>query len=84
MSDDVCVDGVVLLETLTEIEEEIRNNGHCQKEKARLYHELGSIHCLMGDQVQQETAWQRAVELDPQSTTFRQSLGSLKRLKVFT
>lgn len=87
MSEKEFVDGemiCVLLDAMTEIEGEIRNNGHCQKEKARLYHELGSIHCLMGDKSQQEAAWLKAVELDPQSETFRQSLVSLRGLKVST
>lgn len=85
MSENEFVDGemcLVLLETMTEIEGEIRSNGHCTKEKAKLYHQLGSVHGLMGDKTQQEVAWQKAVELDPQSEIFRQSLVSLRGLKV--
>ncbi|MBN1326042.1 hypothetical protein JW977_03650 [Candidatus Falkowbacteria bacterium] len=80
MSDSQFVDGemyFVLLDTLTEIEEEIRSNGHSNVEKARLFHQLGSIYGLMGEMNQQKFSWQKAVELDPQSKIFQQSLASL-------
>jgi hypothetical protein len=73
-----------LLKTLAEIEGEIRDNGHCQKEKARLLHQLGSIHGLMGDKAQQEASWQEAVKLDPDLKIYRQSLASLQTQKVST
>ena len=75
------VDGFILLATLAEIEEEIREK-QSPKEKASLYHELGSIHGLMGDKRQQEVAWQKALELDPESVIFQLSLVRLKGLKV--
>ncbi|MDD5340947.1 MAG: hypothetical protein PHC97_00755 [Patescibacteria group bacterium] len=78
------VDGemhLVLLQVLTEIEQEIRD-GRCPKEKASLYHQMGAILGLMDAREQQEVAWQKAVELNPRSETFRQSLTSLREQKV--
>ena len=71
-------DPVDILEVLQEVETEIRNDGICPQQKALLYHELGSIHGLMGDKNQQKGAWQKALELDPRSEMIMASLKSLK------
>ena len=74
----IVIDPAVILETITEIEEEIRNNGICSVKKAMLYHQLGSVHGLMGDKRQQKNAWQKALELDPANEMVRDSLKSLE------
>ena len=66
-----------VLSVLQEVENEIRRDGICTKEKALLFHQLGSIHGLMGEKKQQEFAWQQALKLDPGSEMIRASLKSL-------
>ncbi len=72
-----CVDPQQLLEVLEEVESEIRNNGIGSKEQAMLYHQLGSIHGLMGDSCQQQFAWRQAQKLDPENKIILSSLKSL-------
>lgn len=67
-----------ILLALEEVEKEIRNNGKCLKERAWLFHQLGSIHGLMGDLAQQKDAWEQALKLDPDNETLKASLKSLE------
>ena len=62
---------------LGEIQEEIRVNGTSPKEKALLFHQLGSVQGLLGNHQEQWAAWQQASELDPDSEMIRLSLQSL-------
>jgi len=68
----------ILLIVLHEIEEEIRTDGISQQKKALLYHQLGSVHSLMGDKEQQKFAWEEAKRLDPNNQMIKSSLKSLK------
>jgi hypothetical protein len=77
MAEQDLVDRTVILGVLQEVENEIRQDGVCPKERALLYHQLGSLWGLMGDRNQQRAAWQMAVDLDPQSEIFWQSLAIL-------
>jgi len=72
------VEAEILIAVLHEIEEEIRVDGICYQKKAILYHQLGSIHSLMGDKEQQKVAWQQAQKLDPDNDFIRNSLKSLE------
>ena len=67
----------ILIVVLNEIEEEIRNDGICSKEKAQLWHQLGAIHGLMGDHPLQKIAWEEAKKLDPKNQMILSSLKSL-------
>ncbi len=71
------LDPEVVLEVLSEIETEIRNNG-TDYQKALLYHQLGSVYGLMGEENQQKIVWQKGLELDPDNKIIRRSLKSLK------
>jgi hypothetical protein len=66
-----------LLLILTEIREEISANGVNSEEKASLFHQLGSVHKLLGNQEEQKTAWQQALQLDPDNFIIKTSLKSL-------
>ena len=68
----------LLIVVLQEIEAEIRADGVCHEKKAMLFHELGSIHGLMGDEEQQKAAWQQAQKLDPDNKIINASLKSLE------
>jgi hypothetical protein len=68
----------VLIIVLKEIEQEIRHDGICPKEKAQLFHQLGAIHGLMGDYPQQKFAWEEAKRLDPNNQMIKSSLKSLE------
>ena len=72
------IDQETLLIVLQEVETEIRLNGVNAKEKAQLFHELGSIHGLLGNDCEQQFAWQHALELDPDNIIVRKSLQNLK------
>jgi len=72
------IGGEVLIIVLKEIEQEIRNDGICPREKAQLFHQLGAIHGLMGDHPQQKIAWEEAKRLDPDNQMIQSSLKSLK------
>ncbi|OGY41434.1 MAG: hypothetical protein A2Y82_00765 [Candidatus Buchananbacteria bacterium RBG_13_36_9] len=67
-----------LLIILHDIEEEIRADGISQQKKALLFHQLGSVHSLMGDKDQQKFAWRQAEKLDPDNDFIRNSVKSLK------
>ncbi len=67
----------VLLMVLEEVEEEIRIDGVSLKTKASLFFQLGAVYGLMGDRLQQEFAWQKACQLDPQNEEIKKSLASL-------
>ncbi|MBD3360061.1 MAG: hypothetical protein GF365_05155 [Candidatus Buchananbacteria bacterium] len=62
---------------LTEIREEISANGESSQEKASLFHQLGSVYGLLGNQEKQKSAWQQALQLDPGNITIKTSLKSL-------
>jgi len=68
----------ILIIALKEIEQEIRHDGICPKEKAQLFHQLGTIQGLMGDYTQQKFAWEEAKRLDPNNQMIKSSLKSLK------
>ncbi|MFC1598477.1 hypothetical protein ACFL2U_00485 [Patescibacteria group bacterium] len=72
------IDQKTLLIVLEEVEQEIRVNGVNLKEKAQLFHELGSIHGVLGNTSEQQFAWQQALDLDPDNSIIRQSLQDLK------
>ena len=62
---------------LSEIQEDIRLNGVCPKEKALLLHQLGSVYGLLGNHQEQKNAWEQALQLDPHSRMIKLSLQSL-------
>jgi len=71
------VDQETLLIVLEEVKSEIRFNGICAKEKAQLFHELGSIHGLLGNSAEQRGAWEEALKLDPDNYIVKLSLKKL-------
>lgn len=68
----------LLITVLHEVEDEIRADGICHQKKAMLFHQLGTIHSLMGDKDQQKVAWQQAQKLDPDNVFIGNSIKSLK------
>jgi hypothetical protein len=68
----------ILIIVLKEIESEIRYDGICPSEKALLFHQLGTVHGLMGDYSQQKIAWEEAKKLDPKNHIIILSLEGLK------
>lgn len=72
------IDPELLLVVIKEVENEIQQDGICRKDKAWLFHQLGSLYMLIGDPRQQKHAWKQALELDPDNEMIRASLKSLQ------
>ena len=67
----------LLLENLTEIEDEIRSNHKKGSDMAFLYLHLGTIHGLMGDMEQQKIALEIGLQFDPDNPIIRARLAEL-------
>ena len=63
--------------SLQEVQREIKSNGTSKKERALLFHQLGSLHMLLGNRSSQWIAWLKAIALDPKSSMIKESLKSL-------
>jgi len=78
MSFDPRIPASILFTVLEEVESEIKLNGISLQEKAGLFHQLGSIYGLLGDEIKQKNAWQQAQNLAPNNEMIRASLKSLE------